>query len=80
MLVSKLNVINKNYSRIMTEDYLYNYKIEENEQTSKVRKIEESPLDVKINRILKLCDGKKRSINNNLNKLEALLEDEDDRL
>lgn len=58
MIVSKMNVIYKNYSRIFIEDHLY--------QES------EDIIDSKIREVLKMCDEKKRSVNNNLKKLELL--------
>ena len=55
MIASKLNVIYKNFSKIFTEDHLYQEC--------------ENSVDAQIMEILKMCDEKKRSVNNNLKKL-----------
>ena len=66
MIVSKMNVIYKNYSRIFIEDHLY----QENEDI----------VDCQIREILKMCDDKKRNVNNNLKKLENLFKDPHNRV
>jgi hypothetical protein len=63
MIASKTNLINKNNSRFFIEDHLYTES--------------ESPVDMKIQQILKLCDEKKRNVNNNFKKLELILEGDD---
>jgi hypothetical protein len=61
MIASKINIINKNTSRIYVEDHL-------------LYSEEQGPLDIKIQSILRLCDDRKRMVNNNLKKLELILE------
>lgn len=63
MIASKTNLINKNNSRFFIEDHLYTES--------------ESLVDMKIQQILKLCDEKKRNVNNNFKKLELILEGDD---
>lgn len=63
MIACKLNIINRNSSRNYIEDHLYT-------QT-------ENAVDLRIQEVLKLCDGKKRAINNNFKKLEYILEGPD---
>jgi hypothetical protein len=60
MIASKVNLINRNTSRIYVEDHL----LYSNNQ---------NPVDIVIQKILKLCDDGKRKVNNNLNKLELIL-------
>ena len=55
MIVSKMNIIHKHFSRRIIEDKLYN----ENE----------SIIDQKISEILKTCTERKRTINKNSKKL-----------
>ena len=58
MIVSKMNVIYKHFSTIIIEDYSYQGC--------------DSSVDGQIIDILKMCDEKKRTVNNNLKKLEFL--------
>jgi hypothetical protein len=63
MIASKVNIINRNTSRIYVEDHLL---YSENQ----------GPIDITIQEVLKLCDDGKRKINNNLKKLELILQGE----
>ena len=58
MIVSKMNVIYKHFSTIIIEDYSYQGC--------------DSSVDAQIIDILKMCDEKKRTVNNNLKKLDFL--------